>query len=145
MNIAPRPRRPLNGGASFALSLVFVLVVALLAAAGNILADALPGAAGLAVVMAINITVMAVTLGAGVWWWSRLDEAAREAHKWAWWWGGTSGLAVAGAVMLTVSTRGLDLPVLSGRPGLMTGILLLLLCQTVGYAVAWAVWWLQRR
>lgn len=145
MNISPRPRKPLNGGAVFILTLVFILVVGLVAGAGNILADLLPGSAGLAVVMAVNVTAMAVALAAGIWWWSRLDEAAREAHKWAWWWGGTSGLAVAGAVMLTLSTRGLDLPVLSGGPGLMSGMLLLMLCQTAGYAVAWVAWWLQRR
>lgn len=97
------------------------------------------------------IVSMAVTvaMGVGIWscsrWWAGLDEAAQEAHKWAWWWGSTYGLAF-GAVILftTVFAIGDTLP---GEPKqlLVTGAGMLAVAQTVGYAIAWAVWWLRRR
>jgi len=32
-----------------------------------------------------------------LYWWRALDEAAQEAHKWAWWWGGNLGLESSAA------------------------------------------------
>ena len=88
-------------------------------------------------------------------WWRGLDEAAREAHKWAWWWGGTTGTtgtAVSALIML-------GLLALSGADGaligpfaamspvaiMQTAVLGVLGFQVVGYGVAWGVWWLARR
>lgn len=47
-------------------------------------------AAGLAVFLALHT----------YYWWRDLDEAAREAHKWAWWWGGNIGFIVGAAGFL---------------------------------------------
>lgn len=93
--------------------------------------------------------VMAATLAVTVWWWRRLDEAAREAHKWAWYWGGSAGMAVGLAVVLTVTTRNIDLsrflPADAGSGDLIVGGMLgILLFQLAGYTLAWAWWWLAR-
>ena len=80
--------------------------------------------------------------------WRRLDEAAREAHKWAWYWGGSIGLLPAGFLAAT-PTPGVRL---AGELGFKTGPELLQFgamgvvgCMIVGYLVAWGFWWLRRR
>src|SRR5690606_7138164 len=42
-------------------------------------------------------------------WWRGLDEAAKEAHKWAWWWGGTLGFVVGGAAVVIAALAGVNL------------------------------------
>lgn len=88
---------------------------------------------------------MALTLWACARWWRALDEAAQEAHKWAWWWGSTFGLAIGSVALFTLAY---------GTPGgltaqpkdlLLGGAAIIGLSQAVGYGVAWAFWWLQRR
>lgn len=86
-----------------------------------------------------------------IYWWSRLDEAAREAHKWAWWWGGTSGTALGGVALIVLERAVLTGPLQAGRllgqplDSMAVGALLLILLQAAGYALAWAAWWLRRR
>jgi hypothetical protein len=80
--------------------------------------------------------------------WRRLDEAAREAHKWAWYWGGSMGLIPGAAIAL-----GEEFSVgLARRLGFVEphellnfGGLAILVCMLIGYLIAWAVWWLWRR
>ena len=82
-------------------------------------------------------------------WWGEVDEAVRETHKTGWYWGGSTGLGVAGglAALLyslepTVSLR--QFALFRGDAGLMaTGILLATLFAFVGYGVCWAGWWLK--
>jgi len=111
------------------------------------IAQSTNGGVGLtAIIVGLAVTI---AMGAGLWscsrWWAGLDEAAQEAHKWAWWWGSTYGLAF-GAVILftTVAVTGDSL---SGKPRdmMVMGAALLAVSQTVGYGIAWAVWWLRRR
>jgi hypothetical protein len=102
------------------------------------------------VVSAIAMTVaMAVAFAASIWWWRGIDEAAREAHKWAWWWGGTGGTALGAILLTTLSLRdaaATPLQVGLTVPEVVTaGMLTILLFQIAGYAVAWAVWWLRTR
>ena len=98
---------------------------------------------------AIVAGVVGLAMAAGLWvcarWWRALDEAAQEAHKWAWWWGSTFGLAIAGVVLFTLVYGAPD--GLVGEPGdlFLAGAALVALCQTAGYAIAWAFWWLKRR
>lgn len=79
--------------------------------------------------------------------WRRLDEAAREAHKFAWYWGGSIGLGIAGAAMVVVQRSGLEfLP--PGMPAgelVAFGITLCMVAQVVCYGLVWAWWWLARR
>lgn len=98
---------------------------------------------------ALIATAVALSMAAGLWasyrWWKGLDEAAQEAHKWAWWWGSTVGLAFAGVVLLTLLYGAGDLGEAPIKSMLMLGCAVVTGCQIVGYGVAWAAWWLKRR
>jgi len=83
-------------------------------------------------------------------WWRRLDEAAREAHKWAWYWGATGGLILVLPLLIALDIgHGADmarpLGFVGGDELIMFGMLSVLVLQVLGYAVAWAYWWLRRR
>jgi len=100
--------------------------------------------------LAISVT-MSLAIAACAWWWKGLDEAAREAHKWAWWWGSTFSLAIGGVIFLTFLTT-LDsdqaqaaLDGTSAVDLLYGGAMGTLAVQCAGYFIAWAVWWLRRR
>jgi hypothetical protein len=93
--------------------------------------------------------------------WRRSDEATKEAHKVAWWYGGNFGL-IASLVLLLSSSA---LPGLRelvsgvagawherlGTPGDSTlaafalGAVFVTLCQTAGYLVIWTGWWIAKR
>lgn len=82
--------------------------------------------------------------------WRRLDEAAREAHKAAWWWGGLTGMSVAASILMGLQVAGdrapLDLVLFPGVEGAFaSGFLFVVIAQTVGYGLFWAGWWLTRR
>lgn len=108
-----------------------------------------PGVGGLVGSGAFLIAVMAAVLVVTIWWWRRLDEAAREAHKWAWYWGGSAGMAVGLTLVLTVTTRNIDLGRFMSADAnagdlIVGGMLSILLFQLAGYALAWGWWWLAR-
>ena len=105
----------------------------------------------------VVLLALIVALGmAGViwmcsWWWKGLDEAAREAHKWAWWWGSTFGIAAGGVVLLTgmvvidpdqLRTSLADYDPIDLVQG---GAFTVLILQTLGYAFAWVFWWARHR
>lgn len=103
--------------------------------------------------VALRTVVLAVALvgivGYCAFSWKRLDEAAREAHKWAWWWGSTGGLVVAG-LFLPAMMQGSDLGLhrwVGSRPGDLAvgGAFAVLTLQVAGYFAAWATWWLRKR
>jgi hypothetical protein len=73
-------------------------------------------------------------------WWRRLDEARREAHKWAWYWGATAGGGLATCALLVEfgSSQGRNDDFFSG------GVFVLVL-QAIGYGAAWVYWWARRR
>lgn len=104
-------------------------------------------AVGVAVVCMAG--AMAITVG----WMRAIDEAAREAHKSAWFWGGCGGMAVGGALFIIASTphaATLNLPsAFAGRADpaayMATGAGALALLMTAGYTLAWAWWWWRRR
>ncbi|MNU42924.1 hypothetical protein D3C71_316970 [compost metagenome] len=96
-------------------------------------------AAGLAVFLALHTR----------YWWRSLDEAAQEAHKWAWWWGGNLGFIVGGAAVVIAALNGVDL--LPARVPhtdtalIALGVVAAFAAQAVGYGVAWCGWWMARR
>ena len=103
--------------------------------------------------ISLIITLFALGLAAGSLWfcfayWKRLDEAAREAHKFAWYWGGSLGLAASG-LLVGLLARGADARAFLW-PGfeadatgyLMTGALAVVTAQVIGYVLVWAGWWL---
>lgn len=134
----------------------YLFVFGLMLVAG-LIAGGLAVAVGASNPLRLTLTVvglsatMAFAIAACAWWWHGLDEAAREAHKWAWWWGSTFSLAVGGVVLITLTmamdpaqtTRTLsDTTAMDLVAGGAMGALLL---QCMGYFIAWAVWWLRRR
>lgn len=117
------------------------------------LASALIDAFGGPATDLLQTGLLTLCMGIVVWicvvWWRGADEAVREAHKWAWYWGGSAGIVV---VMIAVGLAGWDVielaPMeLSGDPGglIMTGVGLTLGAQLIGYLIAWAAWWLRHR
>lgn len=140
------PSRPLR-------QFVVVLLVCALAGAvaGGVAGVIDPGGDWPFVAVAVLVTAFGIGFAACIWWWSRLDEAAREAHKWAWWWGGSAGMALGGVVLLSVVSVMRDgrvpAPLAAMAPDdlLYVGALGMILCQVLGYTVAWIAWWLRRR
>ncbi len=96
-------------------------------------------AAGLAVFLALHT----------YYWWRDLDEAAQEAHKWAWWWGGNIGFVVGIAGFIGAALAGVDiLPARIPHTDaalIAAGFIAAFAAQAVGYGIAWCGWWIARR
>jgi len=94
-----------------------------------------------------------VGLWVSIYWMRAIDEAAREAHKAAWFWGG-AGALLFGLPLLLIATLpqtatwslpdwfyGRSDPIAHAALG-AGGLLVLMLA---GYTVAWGWWWFRRR
>ena len=149
MSQSDKPKRPLGLG-GYAATMGVTIVVALLAGIGSAAFGRQPGIAGLVVTGAFISVATAVGFAACLWWWRGIDEAAREAHKWAWWWGGSGGMAVGSVLLLTLMLRAEEQPI-SAKFGstpadiFVSGMMCIMLFQLAGYALAWAGWWLKHR
>lgn len=94
-----------------------------------------------------------VSFAYGALWMKSIDEAAQEAHKWAWYWGGSAGLGVGmvGLIVgMTQASATLTIPsAFTGRTDpaayATTGALALMALMMIGYTIAWGVWWLRHR
>jgi hypothetical protein len=140
---APKPRKPLGYARVLAVCVIFGLLVGgasgFINDMGGEIADPLR-------VILLAITVVFV-LGVSLIWWRGADEAVREAHKWAWYWGGSVGI-IGGMIvfaLLSWDSRLIALPPLEPANAVMIGMALILGLQLIGYTVAWAWWWLSRR
>lgn len=80
-----------------------------------------------------------------VWIWRGMDEAAREAHKSAWYWGATVGIVLAMPLFLFEGESERLRAGLSLADSFEQGALSLLLLQSICYGLAWGFWWLRRR
>lgn len=97
-----------------------------------------------------------VIIGLGVvtlYYWRLLDETAREAHKFSWYWGSSLGIFFALLICLAALV-GVDVysPVIQwyGVPETFDQIFLLgglsiLVLQVIGYLLVWTFWWLRMR
>ncbi|MBU1324457.1 MAG: hypothetical protein KJ676_04380 [Alphaproteobacteria bacterium] len=140
-----RKRRRLGYLTMLGVSVLVGMVVGGLSA----LIDAFGGAAA----DPLRIALLALSIMAVVWvcvaWWRDADEAVREAHKWAWYWGGSTGMACVILLFALSTWEVIDvtLPPLGNGPGdlIMTGVALTVGAQGIGYVVAWAAWWLRHR
>lgn len=97
----------------------------------------------------IVAATVALAMGVGIWvcarWWRGLDEAAQEAHKWAWYWGSTFGGSL-GAVALFTLAYGAEASLTADPQDLLLGGAAIIgVAQMIGYGVAWAIWWQRRR
>ncbi|WP_409019209.1 hypothetical protein [Brevundimonas vesicularis] len=104
------------------------------------------------VTLPLAIVLVGFSFWVGAFWMKSIDEAAREAHKWSWYWGGSAGLAVAmiGYLLSFLPESSTwELPTVTGRADPMayavTGGLAVVVLMMVGYLIAWGLWWLQRR
>ena len=78
-------------------------------------------------------------------WWQALDEAAQEAHRDSWLWGGTAGLAVSLVALVALTNYPHALSAFLGSKAFIAGWLFALVPFFVGYTVWWAAWWVKRR
>lgn len=137
------------GLAMFVLLFAAGVVVGYLEGSGRRIGD---GAAAW-VLGSFAVVAMGLSLWIGAQWMRSIDEAAQEAHKWAWYWGGSAGMAVGGALVILSSlpqAQGIRLPAwYAGRTDPVayaaSGAFGLLLLMLGGYLIAWAWWWLARR
>ncbi len=97
------------------------------------------------------VAIMLLSCLVAVPYWRRLDEAAREAHKSAWLWGGGGAyvLAVILAATLLLAPEGTTLPSIVNRDDAAgraaDAILLTVVLQSLGYGIAWLLWWRRAR
>lgn len=111
------------------------------------------GSAAMWVIGAIAVALMVGSLAVGAVWMRSIDEAAREAHKAAWYWGGSGGMAVGGVLAIMAALPAAarwNLPsILSDRTDpaayAATGAFGLMTLMIIGYGIVWAWWWLARR
>ena len=134
------PNRPILG-----LALLFGVMIALIA---------VQKAAGLYLVRPVQLGVL-VVFAAGAFWlvyryWRSIDEAAQDAQKTAWFWGGSLAMipAIVLATLLGDPRNGPSDYLLILAPHgnmVVAGALLLGLVQLLGFTLVWAGWWLVRR
>lgn len=104
--------------------------------------EGLPDAARVALIL---VLIVLMTWACATYW-RRMDEVQKEAHKFAWYWGGSAGLALAAAAMVIVQRIGIGLPASADPADMIAlGITICMLCQFAGYLLVWAGWWLVRR
>ncbi len=138
-------------GAVALILLTFGIAVCLgyLSASG---ADLLANRAMLWFVAGFAVVVMAGAILVGALWMRSIDEAAREAHKAAWYWGGSAGMAVGGVLMILTSlpqAAAISIPsFLPDRTDpaayAATGAFGMMSVMMIGYIIVWAWWWLAR-
>ena len=84
-------------------------------------------------------------------WWRQVDEAAREAHKSGWLWGGS--LTLIPILFLSAADTYYNGAIISKllaaydlrNLGFSTGVLMTIMLMSCGYLGAWVHWWLKRR
>ena len=141
-----KSRRGSGGPIGYLGAFGLTIVAAFLGGIGGAFFGEWPGLTGLLLTFLVNAAVMVAVILIAIWWWRGIDEAAREAHKWAWWWGGCGGMIVGAVFLLTAMNRAdPELSILGMNQIFAGGMAVILLCQTIGYGIAWVVWWAQRR
>lgn len=104
------------------------------------------------VMAAVATLIMAGALWVGALWMRSIDEAAREAHKAAWYWGGCAGMCVGGVGVIMAGLPQAASwrlpPVLDGRTDpaayMAAGAFGMLGLMIIGYTAVWAWWWFAR-
>jgi len=90
---------------------------------------------------------------ASIWYWRHIDETAKEAHKFSWYWGSSFGIALV-VVFCVFSLAGLNTIhmfawVMPDTPTphdiFFAGIYAAVLAQVLCYGIVWIFWWLRMR
>lgn len=94
-----------------------------------------------------GIAVLALMSWTMVIYWRNVDEAAREAHKFAWFWGGSGGLMLIPPIAPLISTALLESWFGPHTPyeWALGGVIAVLTLEIGCYGLAWIGWWLVRR
>lgn len=138
---------------SHTLLLLIGLAPVLLVTAASRLLDLPQGA-----VSVLSLTTMAWAITFTMLGWRRLDETAKEAHKFAWFWGSLALPALMLACLFTplptlvreqiVESFFTANPDTGWQPasyGFLAGVLAAALAQIAGWAIVWTGWWIARR
>lgn len=147
MTASDGPRRKLGSAGRFWILLALTLVFGIVTGGVYGWLDetgALPGPLMSAVILFV---LFGLLIAATVWWWIRADEAVREAHKWAWYWGGSIGMCVGMGALLLAYAYGGEAPAPAGVSYgalLFAGAALVLAPMLIGYGVAWFAWWISK-
>ncbi|KAF0116542.1 MAG: hypothetical protein FD163_1569 [Hyphomonadaceae bacterium] len=102
----------------------------------------------------ITLGVVVISIPMGISWWKQIDEAARDAHKTAWFWGGSIGMTVA--ILIAALNLFFDGALLTRlgeiyhisdiqKFGFEIGLLNVIVFMGLGYMIHWGLWWQQRR
>lgn len=102
----------------------------------------------------ITLGVILVSIPLSISWWKQIDEAARDAHKTAWFWGGSIGMSVA--ILITALNLFFDGAILMKLGeiyhisdiqnfGFEFGLMNVMTFMGFGYVIHWGIWWRQRR
>lgn len=89
----------------------------------------------------------------GLSWWRQIDEAAREAHKIAWFWGGSIGMTIA--ILIAAINLYFDGVIIKAigqnyhvqnlnNYGFEIGIITVIFFMGWGYMINWLFWWKQK-
>lgn len=142
-----------------AIYIIALVIIGMICGAGFAMledatdAGAISANSGLLAIGALAIILMVAAVGFGARWMKSIDEAAQEAHKWSWYWGGSVGMAV-GMVLILLGTlpqtATLNIASWYGErtdPAayMATGAVAIVGLMMIGYLLAWALWWFQRR
>jgi len=98
-------------------------------------------------VFGATLTAIVALFWVSIIYWRNIDEAARAAHTFAWFWGGAGGMLAILPIGLVVSTERL-VAMFGQRDPLewaTLGFVSLLTAQLVGYGLVWVGWWLRQR
>ena len=100
--------------------------------------------------LALTLPLAAAAIWLTLIYWRAIDEAAREAQKSAWLWGGSLGMGL-GIIAVVLAAQGmfgfeaLAPADLAPERLLIRGALMMVGGQLAGFFVAWAYWWWRRR
>ncbi|UDF03876.1 TMEM199/VMA12 family vacuolar ATPase assembly factor [Asticcacaulis sp. AND118] len=98
-----------------------------------------------------SVLIMGAAMIYSIRWWRGVDEAVRQAHSWAWYWGGSTGLLFVGVFYIVsvftdgeVSRRLVEMLGVAGRE-VELGVGIATVPMLIGYGIAWVIWWLRHR
>ena len=104
---------------------------------------------------ALLFSFLVIALVGGLLWyvkfWRVIDEAAQRAHLDAFYWGGSiAWMVIVPFVILPLKINGFTLPFVADLEMNQSqifslGVFTTIVVTTLGYGVAWTIWWLRRR
>jgi len=98
-------------------------------------------------IFSVSLVGVAIAFALSVVYWRNIDEAAREAHKFAWFWGASGGILVILPLCALIGSERLVAVMGERSPGewVFFGVSTLLVAWIIGYGLVWAGWWLRQR